>query len=85
MIISIATSFEMLRTQQLAEPPNSAANPLPTVFLTSKIPLPAGPANRTQVIDILYVLVEERAFSGAQMRVFPAVRGNATWVGVTVP
>jgi len=77
MILSIVTSFEMLLTQQRAEPPNSAANPLLTVFLTPKIPLPAGPTNRTQLIDIIYVLVEERAFSDAQMRVFPAARGNA--------
>src|SRR6516225_1922630 len=77
MILSIVTSFEMLLTQQRAEPPKSAANPLLTVFLTPKIPLPAGPTNRTQLIDIIYVLVEERAFSDAQMRVFPAARGNA--------
>jgi hypothetical protein len=64
----------MLQTQQRAAPPNSAANPLPTVFLTPKIPLPAGAANLTQVIDTPYVLVEERAFSSEQMRVSPAVR-----------
>jgi hypothetical protein len=32
MITSIITSFKMLQEQERVEPPNSAANPLPTVF-----------------------------------------------------
>src|SRR5262249_533584 len=56
--------------------PNSAANPLPSVFYGSKFRCLQTHSSRNQSTDIQYVLASRECFSRAARRVFPAIREN---------
>jgi hypothetical protein len=53
----------------------SAANPLPTPFLASKIPLPDG---WSQGIDLHRLFARREVIFGCRIRIFPCRQGNAT-------
>jgi hypothetical protein len=54
-MISITNWIPMRNTQARGRVPNSAANPLPTVFYGPEIPLSAGSGIRVQITELQYV------------------------------
>ena len=68
----------MLNEQARDHVPNSAANPLSTVFSAPKFRcLPARP-NRTQAAELNYVFAVEQALFGGREAVSPWWQGHAT-------
>jgi hypothetical protein len=68
----------MLNEQAGDRVPNSAANPLSTVFSGAKIPLPAGSAKSYQAAELNYVFAVEQALFGGRETVSPWCQGHAT-------